>query len=84
MDNKTKELIAIGASITANCQPCFTYHAGKAREYGATDDEIADAVAMGKAVRTGAAGKMDQFLGSAVGNADPGEGASGCGCSAQG
>ncbi|MCZ7361250.1 MAG: carboxymuconolactone decarboxylase family protein [Candidatus Methanoperedens sp.] len=25
-DTKTKELIAIGSSIAANCQPCLEYH----------------------------------------------------------
>ena len=25
MDDRIKELIAIGASITANCQPCLEY-----------------------------------------------------------
>ncbi len=61
MDNRTKELIAIGASITANCQPCLEYHVGKARENGAEEDEINDAIAVGKTVRKGAAGKMDQY-----------------------
>ena len=26
MDERTKELIAIGASVGAHCQPCLTYH----------------------------------------------------------
>ena len=32
MDEKTKELIAIGASVSAHCQPCLTYHVAKAKE----------------------------------------------------
>ena len=82
MDNRTKELIAVGASIAANCQPCLEYHVAKARENGADGREIAEAVGVGKAVRKGAAGKMDQFAatlrGSAPAAAD--EESSGCGC----
>ncbi len=62
MDNRIKELIAIGASVTANCQPCVEYHVGKARENGAEQEEIAEAIAVGKIVRKGAMGKMDRFL----------------------
>lgn len=59
---KTKELIAIGASIAANCQPCLDYHADKAREHGAGESEIAEAIEVGKLVRKGAAGKMDKYV----------------------
>ncbi len=61
MDMRVKELIAIGASITANCQPCLEYHVAKARENGAEEAEIQEAIAVGKIVRKGAAGKMDQY-----------------------
>ena len=61
MNNRVKELIAIGASVTANCQPCLEYHVAKARENGAEEEEIKDAITVGKIVRKGAAGKMDQY-----------------------
>ena len=61
MDIRVKELIAIGASITANCQPCLEYHVAKAREDGAEEEEIKEAIAVGKIVRKGAAGKTDQY-----------------------
>ena len=34
MDDRIRELIAVGASVIANCQPCYEYHAGKARGMG--------------------------------------------------
>lgn len=61
MDVRIEELIAIGASITTTCKPCLEYHVAKARENGASDQEINEAVAVGKMVRKGAASKMDQF-----------------------
>ena len=64
MDDKTKELIAIGASISANCQPCLEYHTSKAREYGLNETEIKEATEIGKLVRRGAASKTDKFASS--------------------
>ncbi len=64
MDNKTKELIAIGASISANCQPCLEYHTAKAAEYGVSVSEIKEAIEVGTLVRRGAASKMDKFAAS--------------------
>ena len=61
IENKQQELIAIGASITANCQPCLEYHVEKALEYGADAEEIARAIEIGKTVRKGAQAKMDRF-----------------------
>ena len=62
MDIKVKELVAIGASITANCKPCLEYHIAKARENGVDDQAIAEAVEVGKMVRKGSAGQMDEFI----------------------
>jgi AhpD family alkylhydroperoxidase len=64
MDNKIKELISIGASISANCQPCLEYHTGKAIEYGASEIEMKEAIEVGTLVRRGAAAKMDKFAAS--------------------
>ena len=61
LDDRTIELIAVGASITAGCQPCLRYHAEKARHNGATGDEIAEAIAVAKMVRGGGSTEMDKF-----------------------
>lgn len=61
LDDRTLRLIAVGASITANCQPCLQTNIRKALENGADEQEIAEAVEVGKTVRRGAASKMDQF-----------------------
>lgn len=61
MSEKIKELVAIGASFVANCQPCLQYHVEKAAEFGATPDEISAAIEMGRCVRKGAGAKMDKF-----------------------
>ncbi|MBI5445465.1 MAG: carboxymuconolactone decarboxylase family protein [Deltaproteobacteria bacterium] len=70
LDPKIKSLICVGSSITANCQPCLKIHAEKARENGAADAEIREAVALGKSVRKGSATKMDEFTAVEVGAQD--------------
>ena len=61
MDERTKELIAIGASIGAHCQPCLTYHVAKAKELGLDADQISAAIAVGHMVQQGAAAAMREF-----------------------
>jgi AhpD family alkylhydroperoxidase len=61
LDHRTKRLIAVGASIAANCQPCLEANLSAARQNGADEQEIAEAVEIGRMVRQGAASKMDKF-----------------------
>jgi AhpD family alkylhydroperoxidase len=79
LDEKTKELIAVGAAITANCQPCLDYHAAKASERGADKAEILAAIEVGKEVRRGAIGKMDRFAAGLIGG-ESAPAAADCGC----
>ena len=60
-NNRIKELVAVGASVTANCQPCLQYHTEKALEFGADATQIAAAIETGKQVRKGAHTEMDAF-----------------------
>jgi len=62
IDEHIKELIAVGASISANCHPCVKYHTAKARELKINDAEIQQAIDVGKMVRKGAASQMDKLL----------------------
>lgn len=66
IDDKVKELIAIGASVSANCHPCIKYHVNKAREMAIDEDEIRQAIEVGKMVRKGAAGEMDKLISTLV------------------
>lgn len=79
MDEKIKEMIAIGASVTANCIPCIQYHFAKACEVGVTDVEIKAAVQVGKMVRKGAAHKWDEEI-SALLSTSAGKDNVACGC----
>ena len=46
-----QELVAIGAAIASNCEPCFRFHFDKARKLGVTKDDMARAVATAKMVK---------------------------------
>lgn len=61
MDELTRELIAIGASVGAHCQPCLVYHVKKAREPGIDDETIRAAIETGHLVEKGAMGAMREF-----------------------
>ena len=61
LDSRIKELIAVGASVTANCQACLEYHMNAAIQNGAGEEEIREAIRVGRIVRKGAASKLDQF-----------------------
>ncbi|NPU84646.1 MAG: carboxymuconolactone decarboxylase family protein [Syntrophaceae bacterium] len=61
MNERIKKLIAVGASVGANCHPCLEFHVVKALEMGIDREEIEAAVEVGKVVRRGAAGSMDKL-----------------------
>jgi AhpD family alkylhydroperoxidase len=58
-----EELVAIGAAIGANCEPCFKYHFQAAREAGATRDDIAQAVATARQVKQAASKEILNLAG---------------------
>ena len=58
IDRKTKELIAIAASLGFSCQGCLEGHLKKALEFGATRQEISEAISITMGVA--AAGVVDQ------------------------
>jgi len=59
MDDRIKKLMAVSASVGANCHPCLEYHIGKALEFGIDRSEIMEAVEVAKTIRKGAAASMD-------------------------
>lgn len=61
MNERMKELIAIGASIGAHCQPCLTYHVGNAKELGIDADLIRATMDVGHMVEKGAMTAMREF-----------------------
>ena len=57
LDRKTKELVAIAASLASKCQGCLEGHIKKAMKFGATREEISETIAITMGV--GAAAVVD-------------------------
>ena len=57
LDRKTKEFVAIAASLAFKCQGCIEGHIKKAIKYGATREEISETIAITMGV--GAAAVVD-------------------------
>ncbi len=81
LENRIQALIALGAAVSANCQPCLQSTVALAVESGASEREIAEAIEVGKRVRGGAASKMDKFAAELHSAApSPAMADGGCGC----
>ncbi|MCL7412139.1 MAG: carboxymuconolactone decarboxylase family protein [ANME-2 cluster archaeon] len=53
LDVKTKELIAIVAGNLMRCEACVRIHSERAKQHGATESEIAEAISTGLFVAAG-------------------------------
>jgi AhpD family alkylhydroperoxidase len=53
IDKKTKELIALAISCAIRCEYCIDSHAQKAKAFGATPQEIAEAIQVATVVNAG-------------------------------
>jgi AhpD family alkylhydroperoxidase len=71
LTRKEKELIAVGASIAAGCQPCTAHHFKAAREAGATEAEIRQTVDEALSVRDRATKIMARVAEKHLGNEAP-------------
>jgi AhpD family alkylhydroperoxidase len=76
LEQRDKELAAIGASIGANCRPCIEHHLAAGREAGLSQAELDDAVATAHALRRQAvellAARIDELLGHGGPPPEPG------------
>jgi AhpD family alkylhydroperoxidase len=71
------ELVAIGAAIAANCEPCFKYHYDQARKLGVSKEDMTRAVATAQRVKDTPAKAMlelaDRYLGVTTPRSDSAE-----------
>ena len=82
METKTKLLIAIGAAVVANCQPCLKTLLKKAKENAVEEKEIQEAIGVARVVRKNSITQIDKFLTGLAGTEEAnGNAAEACGCS---
>lgn len=51
ISEQVAELVAIGASIASNCEPCLRFHLDRARKFGVSDADIRSAVDLAQKVK---------------------------------
>ncbi len=61
MDARMRKLIAIGASVSAHCQPCLAWHGNKAEEMEIAESEIREAIVIGHMVEKVSMTAMREF-----------------------
>jgi AhpD family alkylhydroperoxidase len=64
LEAKVRGLVAVSASIGADCKPCLQSSIALALHVGASEDEIRAAIAIGRTVRRCAAGMQELANGS--------------------
>lgn len=80
MDERIKELIAIGASAAVNCHPCLDHHRAECDRLGLDHAEVRQAAEIGMMVAKGAAAKTRGVVAAMFGAAPQSGGSGGCGC----
>lgn len=55
LDAKTRELIAIAVSVSRHCEGCIASHVQKAKQAGATREEIGASIGVAIAIAAGSA-----------------------------
>lgn len=75
LDAATAELVAIGAAVGANCEPCFKFHYNEARRLGVSSGAMVAAVRVAQAVKDSPARSMldlaAKLLGTDTGSLRP-------------
>lgn len=74
-----KELVAIGAAIGSNCEPCFKFHYNEARKLGVSKDDMRLAVAMAQAVKNSPAQSILELAEKYLSERQPTKAAACCG-----
>ena len=80
LDPKTRELIAVAASVVAKCQPCLDHHVEAARKAGASDSDMSNAVSIARMVHKAGDDYMDKYTNEGLGATAPEQSAPGARC----
>ncbi len=66
LDKRTKELIAVGISVTAGCESCMEWHIAQALKAGAGKAQVIEAIGVGIEMGGGPATVSARFAVSAL------------------
>ena len=80
MDDRTRELVAVAASMAGSCQDCLKQHVAAARRLGVPSDQLEEAVNIGRAVQLQVKLGMDALAQAVLQDGDLAVVSAGCGC----
>lgn len=55
LDERTRQLISLAVAVTTRCDGCISVHSLKAKQAGATKEQVAEALGVAVAMNAGAA-----------------------------
>ena len=67
MDEKTELLVSLGASMAANCMPCFNYYFQQAEKLGIDPDEVLQAMEIANKIKNSLSMLMGNHVRKTVG-----------------
>lgn len=59
LDPKTRELVAVAASVAGNCIPCLRYHLTEAAKNGCTKEELHEVVELANMIKQSPTGRIN-------------------------
>jgi AhpD family alkylhydroperoxidase len=62
MDEKTRELVGIAASVAGHCRPCYLYHFKQAKKLGVLLDDIHEVVDLASRISAAGDKGMNEFV----------------------
>lgn len=62
MDEKTRELIGIAASLAGHCRPCFQYHFKQAKKLEIPTENITEVIEFARSISTAGDKGMYEFI----------------------
>jgi AhpD family alkylhydroperoxidase len=61
LDERTKELVGIAASVAGHCRPCFLYHFKQAKKLGVSLEDIQEVVEFAGSISAAGDKGMNEF-----------------------
>jgi len=80
MDDRTRELMAVAASVAGGCQDCLKQHVAAARRLGVTAEQLREAVNIARAVHIHVKLGMDALAEAVLQDGELAVVSAGCGC----
>ncbi len=62
LDERTKELIGIAASVAGHCRKCFLYHFKQAKKLGVSLDDIQEVIEFAGSISAAGDRGMNEFI----------------------